>query len=194
MEKLSQANQDLFALSLIGSNGTYIEIGANRPLKNSNTYNLEVLNNWKGFGVELDSSHQSFWAKSPERKNRIYWENACTFDYVSALQENNLPLHINYLSCDIEPPYNTFEALKQVTGQGVTFDCITFEHDLYNYSETDYNVVATEYLLSKGYKVAVTDVYYDTPANHFETWFVRNDIDFKKISFDEWKEKMGITK
>lgn len=188
MDKLSQADQDLFALSIIGKDGTYIEIGANRPMKNSNTYNLEVVNGWKGFSIELDQSHQRYWKKAPERKNRVYWESALSFNYIAALKENNLPMHINYLSCDIEPPYNTFKALENVIEQGVTFDCITFEHDLYNYSEQDFNVIVINYLASKGYKVAVSNVYCDVPENHFETWFVKNDIEFTPIDFKDWKK------
>ena len=187
MNKLSQADQDLFALSIIGQSGTYIEIGANRPIKNSNTYNLEVNNGWKGFSIELDQSHQRYWKKAPERKNRVYWESALSFDYVAALKENNLPMHINYLSCDIEPPFNTFTALKRVIEQGITFDCITFEHDLYNYSQEDYNKIATAYLLDKGYKVGVTGVYLpENPTYIFETWFVREGINFTPSTFDEW--------
>lgn len=184
---ISQAFQDKFAFDIIGPNGTYIEIGSHKPVKNSNTYMLEVEHNWQGIGIELDTTYQRFWTKHPERKNKIYWESALDFNYVAALQENNLPLHINYLSCDIEPPFNTFAALKCVIEQGITFDCITFEHDLYNYSAEDYNEIATTYLIEKGYKVAVSNVYCKNPENHFETWFVRNDLEFTPIDFKDWK-------
>jgi hypothetical protein len=183
---ISQAHQDSFAFQIAGKNGTYIEIGSHKPVTNSNTYNLEVIHQWRGVGIELDPKYQKGWRKCLERKNRVYWESALEFDYVAALQENNLPMHINYLSCDIEPPFNTFTALRRVIEQGITFDCITFEHDLYNYSQEDYNKIATAYLLDKGYKIAVTNVYWNKPENQFETWFVREGINFTPSTFDEW--------
>lgn len=187
MKLRSQAYQDLFALSLIGENGTYIEIGGHKPVKNSNTYNLEVFKNWKGFSIEFDTGLKKYWNKCPERKNKVYWEDALTFDYLTAVEENNLSKHINYLSCDIEPPNNTFTALKRVIEQGITFDCITFEHDLYQ-SKKDFNVIATDFLLSCGYEVAVTQVYYKHSINHFETWFIRKDLYTNTLTFDEWKK------
>jgi hypothetical protein len=183
----SQSYQDKFAFDIAGSNGTYIEIGAHKPVKSSNTYMLEVGHGWRGISVELDQTYNRFWVKHPERKNRVYWESALDFNYAAALKENNLPTHINYLSCDIEPPNNTFAALQRVIEQGITFDCITFEHDLYNYQDVDYNIIATKYLEDKGYKVAVSNVYYLRPENHFETWFVRSNLDFPTMEYKDWK-------
>lgn len=186
----SQSLQDIFALSICGQDSTYIEIGANRPKKNSNSYILETLYNWKGFSLELDSTFENWWKDCPERKNKIYWDNALTFDYRKALEENKLPNEIGYLSCDIEPPYNTFSALQTVINQGISFKCITFEHDLYQYTEKDFNQISKEYLCSCGYKVAVTDVYWKRPSNHFETWFVREDINFESTTFEKWKNQL----
>lgn len=186
-KKCSQAGQDRFAYELVGDQGTYVEIGAFRPASKSNTYNLEVGGGWKGFSIELDISHQPAWAECYERKNKVYWDNALTFDYAAAIIENNLPMHINYLSCDIEPPSNTFDALKRVINSGITFDCITFEHDAYqNHSGIDYNKLATEFLIEHGYKVAVTDVYAKSPHKIFETWYVKDNIDFQEISYTDW--------
>jgi hypothetical protein len=185
MNSNSQAFQDIFALSLFGNDGTYIEIGAHKPVKNSNTYKLEVEHAWKGFSIEFDSRLKRFWEKHPERKNTVYWDNALTFNYKDAIISNNLPMHINYLSCDIEPPENTFAALKKIIEDGVTFDCITFEHDLYQ-STSDVNIIAIEFLKSHGYKVAVTDVFYRVPENHFETWFIKENIHFPTLKYVDW--------
>ncbi len=177
----SQAYQDVFALKTAQHN-TYIEIGANDPVLYNNTYLLEK-NGWKGISLELHQENSNQWIG---RKNKIYYADAIFFDYLAALKENNLPTHIGYLSCDIEPPENTFAALKKVIEQGITFDCITFEHDIYR-SEIDYNCIATKYLEDQGYKVAVTEVYHPHPQYHFETWYVKKDIDYKSILFDDWK-------
>lgn len=184
----SQVHQDIFALKTAKHN-TYIEIGAAGPIKYNNTYLLEK-NGWKGISLELNSSRVNQWFEDwSDRKNKIYCDNAITFDYLSALQENNMPTHIGYLSCDIEPPKNTFEALKRVIEQGITFDCITFEHDKYQ-SEINYDPIVTEYLIGKGYKVAVRDVYRWRKAPcYFETWYVKDNINYTEKSFDEWRKE-----
>jgi len=191
----SQLKQDLFALSA-AKNKTYIEIGAWKPVHYSNTYVLEE-QGWKGFSLEIELLKKSLWDECPERQNKIYWGNALTFDYKQALIENNLPMHIGYLSCDIEPPENTFAALQRVIEQGITFDCITFEHDKYQ-NEVDYDPIVTEYLKTRGYKVAVSDVFrtrkYRVPDQKkkdikicmMETWYVNNTIDFCEQTYEQW--------
>lgn len=189
-----QACQDLFAYSIGGDNATYIEIGAYKPKNKNNTYTLEVDYNWKGFSLELNTDLKSHWDECIERKNPIIWENAITFDYLKQIKNQNLPNKITYLSCDIEPPVNTFLALQRVIEQGIEFDCITFEHDNYaNPGGPDYNVIATEYLYSKGYKIAVTDVYAGKDQNAiFETWFVKNNIEFPTLTYTQWRKLVGI--
>ena len=184
----SQVHQDKFALQA-AKNKTYIEIGAAGPIKYNNTYELEK-NGFDGFSIELEQGRVDQWFEEwSDRKNKIYCADAITFDYLKALEENNLPTRIGYLSCDIEPPENTFAALQRVIEQGITFDCITFEHDKYQ-SEVDYDPIATEYLQSKGYKVAVSDVFrWRKRPCYFETWYVNNDINFATTTWKEWIER-----
>lgn len=184
----SQVYQDIFALKTANEK-TYIEIGASGPIKYNNTYLLEK-NGWKGFSIELNQARVSQWVENwADRKNKIYCADAITFDYLEALKENNLPMHVGYLSCDIEPAENTFSALRRVIEQGITFDCITFEHDKYQ-SEIDYDPIVTEYLKNKGYKVAIPDVYrWRKRLCYFETWYVNDAINFTTMSFDQWKNE-----
>ena len=119
--KYSQAGQDIFAEELFGECGVYIDVGSGEPAKFSNTYMLEVKKKWKGFGVDIGSFNpakaqelKNLWTKYPERKNKIYWEDAVTFNYKKALTEHNLSLNIDYLSCDIDPQEKTFYALKKI--------------------------------------------------------------------------------
>lgn len=192
---MSQFKQDQFALQ-VARHKTYIEIGAAYPRKINNTFLLEQ-QGWKGFHVELNESHKNSWEDDKERNNKIYWDNAITFDYLKAITENKLDTHIGYLSVDTEPPENTFAALKRVIEQGITFDCITFEHDKYQ-ARIDIDAEVTEYLQKYGYKVAVENVYrwkkFRTDPNkpkvnkkcYLETWYVNNEIEFKKIDYDNW--------
>lgn len=189
MQSNSQSFQDLFALQVC-KNKTYIEIGANRPIKRNNTYLLEQ-NGFSGYSIEFNTKWQKFWNKA-HRKNKIYFTDAITFDYTKANRENNLGINVGYLSCDIEPVKNTFAALKKVISDGIIFDCITFEHDLYN-SNIDLRPKVTSFLQKKEYKIAVENVYlYPEKDNIFETWYVHNSISFDTCNFDDWLKSNNL--
>jgi hypothetical protein len=183
----SQLRQDQFAL-MTAKNKTYIEIGAAGPIKYNNTYLLEN-NGWKGFSLEINQNKVNQWSNESQRQNKIYCADAITFDYIHALNENYLSNRIGYLSCDIEPPINTFAALKRVIEQGIVFDCITFEHDRYQ-SEINYDPIVTEYLIDKGYRVAVRDVFrWRKRPCYMETWYVYEDISFEEKTYQQWVEE-----
>lgn len=183
MNSNSQSFQDIFALQICKTK-TYIEIGANRPIKRNNTYLLEQ-NGFSGYSIEFNTKWQRFWNKV-QRKNKIYFADAIKFDYATANIENNLGNNVGYLSCDIEPVTNTFAALKKVINDGIVFDCITFEHDIYQ-SDIDLRPKVTSFLQKNKYKVAVENVYiYPEKENVFETWYVHNSINFDTCTFDDW--------
>ena len=189
-----QASQDVFAYSIAGDRGTYIEIGAYKPIHKNNTGTLEVDYGWQGFSIELNQKWKQAWADCPERKNPICWADATTFDYAAQVKSMGLPTRINYLSCDIEPPNNTFTALKRVIEQGISFDCITFEHDkgnpgFANLLADNYEQQAIDFLAGYGYRPVIMDVYAGKNTEWlFETWFVNNDIDYPTMGFDAWKQ------
>ena len=179
----SQSYQDLFALQVC-KNKTYIEIGANRPVKRNNTYLLEQ-NNYKGFSIEFSKKWKDSW-KNSNRKNPIYFADAINFDYKKAIQETGMTNQIGYLSCDIEPATATFSALQSVINSGVEFECITFEHDLYA-AKKDIRENVDRYLVKKGYKVAVSDVYLLTDKTKlYETWYVKNNVEFETCRFEDY--------
>jgi len=179
----SQSFQDIFALQIC-KNKTYIEIGANRPVKRNNTYLLEQ-NGFVGFSIEYSKKWQTAWNNST-RNNKIYFADAIKFDYKQAIEQLNMSTKVGYLSCDIEPADNTFLALQKVIGAGVEFECITFEHDLYS-SKKDIRNAVDKYLIDKGYKIAVNDVYLPPDKTKlFETWYVKNTIEFETCKFDDY--------
>ncbi len=194
--KYSQAGQDLFALELFGACGSYIDIGAGEPIDANNTYMLEVEKSWRGFSIDYGDNDidkltilQKLWKNCSERKNRIYWSNALTFDYKLALLENNLKNDIDFLSCDIDPQEKTFQALKKIISDGIRPKFIAFETDYYR-EKINYSYLAYEFLKPYGYKVAVSNVYSNLKKNKiFETWFVRNNIDFQNIEYSKWLKK-----
>ena len=192
----SQAGQDLFAYELFGLNGTYIDIGAGDPIRGNNCYLLETNYNWRGFSVDFGDSNEdirqnlkSRWLKHPERKNMIYWSDAITFNYMQGINENNLDKNIDFLSCDIDPQEKTLMALKKVILDGIKPKLICFETDFYR-EKKDYSLLAYDFLEPYNYKIGVKNVYSNLKKNKiFETWFLRNDVDFQTIDYSTWVKK-----
>ena len=192
----SQAGQDLFAYELFGLNGTYIDIGAGDPIRGNNCYLLETNYNWRGFSVDFGDSNEdirqnlkSRWLKHPERKNMIYWSDAINFNYMQGINENNLDKNIDFLSCDIDPQEKTFMALKKVILDGIKPKLICFETDFYR-EKKDYSLLAYNFLEPYNYKIGVKNVYSNLKKNKiFETWFLRNDVDFQTIDYSTWVKK-----
>jgi hypothetical protein len=186
IKTLSEALQDTFAYKVCGLGSSYIEVGAAFPKQSSTTYVLETEYKWKGISLEKNHFYLPLWQDCQERRNTCYFTDALSFDYAAALEQNNISTHVGYVSCDIDPPGNTFEALKRIVNQGISFNCITYEHDRYC-SDEDFDYLSREFLLANGYKVAVTDVYpLQFPSSVFETWYVKNEINFTKMSFEEY--------
>jgi len=186
----SQVGQDLFALQ-VSKHKTYIEIGAADPIKLNNTYLLEK-QGWTGFSLEIDSKFEQDWKQ--QRINPCYYTDAVNYSY-----DNNTRL--GYLSCDINPPELTLEALKNVIEQGVSFDCITFEHDDYWREERGFAETcnaAKEYMHSRGYKIAVDNVFAMRRRKswygecHYETWYINQDLEFETLQYRDWASNAGI--
>ena len=188
-DNYSQSGQDQFAYNLIGDYGTYLEIGAHDPIINSNTYKLETLCGWSGFSVEYDRSHQVAWNKCKERNmNRVIWDDAFNVNYLDSITKFGLSNNIDYLSCDIEPPNNTFEILKLLINLKIEFKFISYEHDKYASGEKFENQ-AKNFLSLNGYKIAVDNVYSRNKKHKiYETWFVKKNINLNPISYENWKK------
>ncbi len=187
-DNFSQSGQDQFAYNISGLSGVYLEIGAHHPLLNSNTYNLELLCNWRGVSIENDKSFKTNWDLS-NRKNEVVWCDAFDINYSLLVKQKNLSHRFNYLSCDIEPAENTYNILKKIINSGLNFDYISFEHDKYNIGDK-YEKLSVNFLNENNYKIAIKDVYSRNKKNKiFETWFVHKKVNFEEMKYDEWKKK-----
>ena len=188
-DNFSQSGQDQFAYNISGTEGFCLEIGAHHPVINSNTYKLEVECGWRGLSIEFDKSFQRSWEECTERTNHVIWDDAFNVEYEYELKKRNISKNINYLSCDIEPPKNTFEILKKLIKLGLEFDFISFEHDKYN-SGDKFEILSNEFLINFGYKVAVKDVYSRSKKNKiYETWYINRRINFKETLYEFWRKE-----
>jgi len=165
----SQAFQDIFALSILNGkrNGTYVEIGGDHGVIINNTYLLETEFDWTGVSFELDQSKIDGYNEL--RKNKCTCADATTFDYKKLFEEKNFPKQINYLQVDIEPAWQTLNALKALPLDDYRFSVITYENDVYK-DGPDAGEEAMEILLSKGYQLVVRNV--ANQGNPYEDWYV----------------------
>jgi hypothetical protein len=130
----SQAWQDLFVLTALRglNNGIYLEVGANDPESNSNTWLLTHRFGWSGVSIEYDPAHLRKWVRQ-RPADRLITADAMALDYGQAI-----PLwfgkdtkRIDYLQLDIEPSFNTLQVLKKIPLDQFRFSVITFETDVY---------------------------------------------------------------
>lgn len=168
-----QANQDSFVLNVLNEkrNGWYVEIGSNHPVIHNNTFLLEVEYGWSGVGFEWD--HDLVNIYNGVRKNKCIEADATKFDYLKYFQDNNFPKQIDYLQLDIDPAYQTLEALKRLPLTEYRFSVITYEHDLYADSKNEAIKEESKTILSElGYSLAVENVDDGSSDRIFEDWWI----------------------
>jgi len=165
----SQAFQDMFVLSILDGkkNGTYVEIGGDHGVIISNTYLLETEFDWKGVSFEIDQSKVEGY--NSIRDNKCICADAIQFHYKKFFKENKYPKQIDYLQVDIEPAWQTLNALKALPLDEYRFSVITYETDLYK-DGPDAGEEAMEILLSHGYELIVRNV--ANQNNPYEDWYV----------------------
>ncbi len=180
----SQASQDLFILHALGHKrqGTFLEIGANHPIVNSNTYTLESNYNWRGILVEVDSSFERLY-QSHRPNSRYIIGDATKIDYNKLLGDANMPRNIDYLQIDLDVnTRSTLDTLELLLDQQVldeyTFGTITFEHDIYTGDYYNTQSRSRQILESRGYVLAFPDVtvFWDGKRRAFEDWYLHPKI------------------
>ena len=123
----SQAFQDMFVLCMLDGkrNGTYWELGADKPRKLNNTYILESEFGWTGHSFDIEKEKVDYF--NTQRKNKCIYADATTYDYASL----GYPEQIDYLSLDCDPANITLDCLKQLPLDKHRFSVITYETDVY---------------------------------------------------------------
>jgi hypothetical protein len=154
MNFYSQIGQDRLVLKYLKNkkNGTFVDIGCGFPKHINNTYLLETEFDWDGVSVDLITySEQDGLTWNDFRKTKLVLNDALTINYSTLFKESNLPINIDYLSMDLEPPDLSLECLYKIPFDEYQFNIITFEVD--NNREGDENRInkSREFLTSKGY-------------------------------------------
>ncbi len=172
-EVFSSNYQDLAVINLFQQkrDGYYIEIGAQDPVKRSNTYSLETNYGWRGLSFEIDPEYVSFFNQF--RKNKCIPGDATKHDYKKLFHENSLPPVIDYLQVDIDPPSASLAVLKKIPFDTTTFSFITFEHDSYKFG-SDAAHEQRDILQNLGYRALAIDTSQD--GKPFEDWWISADL------------------
>tara|TARA_B100000035_G_scaffold69604_1_gene56991 strand:+ start:7417 stop:8052 length:636 start_codon:yes stop_codon:yes gene_type:complete len=189
MKYNSQAreNQDRFALAILDSkeNGTYVEVGGYLPIEWSNTFMLEREFGWTGISLELFDRFSSQW--NGVRSNPCITCDATKVDLNALIEDNNLPMVIDFLQLDIDPASSTFKVLENIDFDRHSFRFITFEHDVYRGGDTiEIRKKSREILQGHGYTLLIPDVSHNDLK--FEDWYIKEDL----MPSDTWKKFVGI--
>jgi hypothetical protein len=133
-------------------NGTFVDVGCGFPKLINNTYVLENNFNWGGISIDIHMfTEEDGMVWDDCRNTKLILADALTINYSSLFKENNLPINIDYLSMDLEPPDLSLECLFKIPFDEYTFNIITFEVDNNREGDTRRISESREFLKSKGY-------------------------------------------
>jgi hypothetical protein len=187
-ESYSQINQDIFVKRILQekTNGLFLDIGGAWPVYLNNTHLLEKNYNWTGTSLDLESVYKEYW-KSSGRRSKFLVQDALTADYnaiITDLLTENGRDRIDYLSVDLEPPFITLQALRQVPLDKFRFSVITYETDMYR-SDPGHDFDQL-YTLRESRKLLSDNGYGLVFANKQEDWWI------DCLLFEEFGEYIDI--
>tara|TARA_Y100000592_G_scaffold8090_1_gene11376 strand:- start:1695 stop:3896 length:2202 start_codon:yes stop_codon:yes gene_type:complete len=180
VKNYSQVGQDLFVLSVLNGkrNGKYLEIGSGRPYYGNNTWLLESEFGWTGVGIDAWKPYVERYNQKREQKS--FYKDACLMDWNTFMKEQ-FPYDnvIDYLSIDIDPAAQTFDALKVLPLEKFQFRVITFEHDYYQDQKTR-DLVRNWLQGFFRYELIVPDIatkhYGNDVVESFEDWYIHPEL------------------
>lgn len=172
-QNYSQANQDLFVLSMLDGrrNGTWLDIGCGWPLHINNTALLEFDFDWRGVSVD---SYQTVLDEWPDVRTSAA-THGCGYkvNFANLITDHGITkTHIDYLSLDCDPANQTYDILLRIPFDKYQFAVITFEHD----HDLQVQKQAQAYLAQHGYKLVVCNISDQGIANPYEDWYVHPDL------------------
>jgi hypothetical protein len=169
----SQIGQDLYVIEHLKEKkqGIFIDIGCSTPKTISNTYLLESQYNWSGLAIDIVEHSETTgetWSKT-RPNSKLIIKDALSINYDDLFKEHSLPVIIDYLTIDLEPPELTLECLFKIPFHNHKFRVITFETDAYRSGGDKRRNNSREYLNSLGYildkEVNRQDDFYFYPLN-----------------------------
>ena len=181
MKYNGQAEQDKFVCNVLKNktNGFFVEVGSDHPIKINNTYVLESILNWKG--IMLEYKREAFEAlyKQHRPNSEYLFGDAQQHNYLEIFDRYNAPQNIDYLQLDIAPPHKTLNVLKCLDEQVMNnykFAIITFEHDYAHGKNITPRNESRQILNNRGYFLVFGDICNKEPRWVYEDWYVHPDL------------------
>jgi hypothetical protein len=173
----TQAKQDLFVLAMFEgkTKGTFLELGAARPIINSNCQLLERYFDWSG--VSMDILPCMGWEEQRKQSQYVI-ADATEYDY-SVFGD-----YFDYLQIDIDDPIGQTKILQLLADK--EFGVVTLEHDVFE-RKAEYFAwknFARKYFTSRGYIVLADNICVnvgDWKTNCFEDWYVNPKVIRKEV-------------
>jgi len=159
MNFTSQIGQDKLVMEILNNkrNGTFIEIGCNRPIHISNSCYLEKEMGWCGIGIDIKEISEDDGQKWKDvRPNTILViQDALTINYSELFKKYNMTTTIDFLSMDLSPADKTLECLYKIPFNEYKFRVITYETDSFRLEDgiggAERRRISREFFKSMGY-------------------------------------------
>lgn len=157
----STSGQDRWVVERLNKKrfGTFLEIGAQHPMANSNTFLLENLFGWLGFSLDREPSLYLEWCQA---KRNLCIADALELEWLGILPESDY----DYLSLDIDEDQLKF--VEKFPWDRIRFKVMTVEHDSYRFGEERRDKIR-DILLNNGYKIHTQDVTIN--GTKYEDWW-----------------------
>lgn len=176
-----QARQDQFVCNVLKNktNGFFVEVGSNHPIRINNTYLLETVLKWKGLMFEWEQSRFEELYKQHRPNSNYVFGDAQLHNYQEIFDTYKVPQNIDYLQLDIEPPRKTLNVLKALNKQVMDehkFAVVTFEHDYCHRKKIVHRNESRKILETRGYYLVFGDICNRKPNKVYEDWYVHPDL------------------
>jgi hypothetical protein len=170
--------QDRFALSLIGKEGYFLDLGCRGDLYN-NTKALEE-RGWTGLLFDIEKK----WIDETKRTRTspAFCVDVTSDEFLEILNENAKKKIFDYVSMDVDA--GSVGALNNFFDGGYSFKVITFEHDLYATQER--KGISKNIFEENGYFLLFENVL-SKKDRQFEDWWIHPyyfEDDIKSLKSD----------
>lgn len=131
MKYYSQCRQDEFVHILLNEqkDGYFVDIGASRPKKDSNSYFFESIG-WNG--LCFDKLEYDDFTKI--RSSKLILGDFSELDVEKIFADESVPSIVDYLSVDIDE--KSADALEKIPFHSHDFKIMTIEHDFYRFGDS----------------------------------------------------------
>ena len=157
--------------------GTYLEIGAGKPILNSNCQLLGNYFDWSGVSIDNSPVNGQEW-KEQRKLSEYVIADATEYDYSGCND------YFDYLQIDIDDPIGQTKILQLLADK--EFGVVTLEHDAYEKKAENFawKNFARKYFTSRGYVILADNVCVDIgdkKINCFEDWYVNPNFIRKEV-------------